>query len=79
MKGASGTAAAFILFNSLSGLLGNITSVSLIPNTIFLYAFAVIGGVLIGTHLGIKILNEHYMKNTLGIVLIVAGFKFIVT
>jgi uncharacterized membrane protein YfcA len=77
VKGASGTAAAFILFNSISGLLGNISSVSLIPNTIFLYAFAVIVGVLIGTQLGIKILNEHYMKRALGIVLVVAGFKFI--
>ena len=79
VKGASGTAAAFILFNSISGLLGNITSVNLISNTIFLYAFAVIGGVLIGTQLGIKILNEHHMKNILGVVLIVAGFKFIIT
>jgi len=79
VKGASGTAAAFILFNSISGLLGNITSVSQIPNTIFLYSFAVVGGVLIGTQLGIKILNEHHMKNVLGVVLIVAGFKFIIT
>ena len=79
VKGASGTAAAFILFNSISGLLGNITSVSLIPNTIFLYVFAVIGGVLIGTQLGIRILNEHRMQKILGVVLIVAGFKFIIT
>ena len=79
VKGASGTAAAFILFNSISGLLGNITSVNQIPNTIFLYSFAVVGGVLIGTQLGIKILNEHHMKNVLGVVLIVAGFKFIIT
>jgi uncharacterized membrane protein YfcA len=79
VKGSSGTAAVFILFNSISGLLGNITSISLIPNTIFLYSFSAFGGVLIGTQLGIKILNEHYMKNALGIVLIVAGFKFIIT
>ena len=79
VKGASGTAAAFILFNSISGLLGNITSVSLIPNTIFLYVFAVIVGVLIGTQLGIRILNEHRMQKILGVVLIVAGFKFIIT
>ena len=77
IKGASGTAAAFILFNSISGLLGNITSVSLIPNAIFLYAFAVLGGVIIGTQLGIRVLNENYMKKALGIVLVVAGFKFI--
>ena len=79
VKGSSGTAAIFILFNSISGLLGNITSISLIPNTIFLYSFSAFGGVLIGTQLGIKILNEHYMKNALGIVLVVAGFKFIIT
>ena len=79
VKGSSGTAAVFILFNSISGLLGNITSISLIPNTIFLYSFSAFGGVLIGTQLGIKILNEHYMKNALGIVLVVAGFKFIIT
>ena len=77
VKGAAGTSAAFILFNSISGLMGNISSVSLIPNTIFLYAFAVIVGVLIGTQLGIKVLNENYMKRALGIVLVVAGFKFI--
>ena len=79
VKGSSGTAAVFILFNSISGLLGNITSISLIPNTIFLYSFSAFGGVLIGTQLGIKIFNEHYMKNILGVVLIVAGFKFIIT
>ena len=79
VKGSSGTAAVFILFNSISGLLGNVSSVSLIPNTIFLYSFSAFGGVLIGTQLGIKIFNEHYMKNALGIVLIVAGFKFIIT
>ena len=79
VKGASGTAAAFILFNSVAGLLGNITSVHLIPDTIFLYAFAVLVGVLIGTQLGIKIFNESFMKKTLGLVLLIAGLKFIVS
>ena len=79
VKGASGTAAAFILFNSVAGLLGNITSVHLIPDTIFLYAFAVLVGVFIGTQLGIKIFNESFMKKTLGLVLLIAGLKFIVS
>ena len=79
IKGASGTAAAFILFNSISGLLGNITSVIYITNIIFLYAFAVFGGVLIGTQLGIKILDENLVKKALGLVLLVAGLKFILT
>ena len=77
IKGASGTAAAFILFNSISGLLGNVASINLIPNTIFLYGFSVLFGVLIGTQLGIKILDENNVKKALGIVLIVAGLKFI--
>jgi len=79
VKGASGTAAAFILFNSVAGLLGNITSIHLIPDTIFLYAFAVLVGVFIGTQLGIKIFNESFMKKTLGLVLLIAGLKFIVS
>ncbi len=77
IKGASGTAAAFILFNSISGLLGNITSINFIPNTIFLFSFSVLCGVIIGTQLGIKILNENNVKKALGIVLIIAGVKFI--
>ncbi len=77
IKGASGTAAAFIFFNSVSGLIGNIASVNLIPNTIFLFLFAVLFGVIIGTQLGIKILNENNVKKALGLVLIVAGLKFI--
>jgi len=79
VKGASGTAAAFILFNSISGLLGNFVSVNLIPNTIFLYSFAVFAGVLIGTNLGIRVLSEHGVKKALGLVIILAGFKFILT
>ena len=79
VKSASGTAAAFILFNSISGLLGNFVSVSLIPNTIFLYSIAVFLGVLLGTTLGIKVLSEHSVKRTLGLVIILAGFKFLLT
>ena len=79
IKGASGTAAAFILFNSISGLLGNITSINFIPNTIFLFSFSVLWGVIIGTQLGIKILNENNVKKALGVVLIIAGLKFILT
>ena len=63
----------------MAGLLGNITSIHLIPDTIFLYAFAVLLGVLIGTQLGIKIFNESFMKKALGLVLVIAGFKFIVS
>ena len=79
IKGASGTAAVFILFNSISGLSGNISSVHSVPDEIFIYIFAVLMGTLIGTHLGIKKLNQLAVKKTLGIVIIVAGLKFIFT
>ena len=79
IKGASGTAAAFILFNFISGLLGNLVSVSLIPNTIFLFSFAVFAGVLLGTTIGIKILSDYGVKKVLGVVIILAGFKFILS
>ena len=79
VKGASGTAAVFILFNSIAGLLGNISSVHSVPFEIFIYIFAVLIGTLIGTHLGIKKLNQSAVKKTLGVVIIIAGLKFIFT
>ena len=79
IKGASGTAAVFILFNSISGLLGNISSVHSVPDEIFIYIFAVLMGTLLGTHLGIKKLNQLAVKKTLGVVIIIAGLKFIFT
>jgi len=79
VKGASGTAALFILFNSIAGLLGNYSLVKLLPQEIYLYSVAVIFGVLIGTQLGIKYLMEEGVKKSLGVVLIIAGIKFILT
>jgi|TARA_B110000971_G_scaffold185666_1_gene193993 uncharacterized membrane protein YfcA len=79
VKGASGTAALFILFNSIAGLLGNLSLVKILPPEIYLYSLAVILGVLIGTQLGIKYLMEEGVKKSLGVVLIIAGIKFIFT
>jgi hypothetical protein len=79
IKGASGTAAVFIFFNSVSGLMGNITSVNSVPEEIYIYIFAVLVGTLIGTHLGIKRFNHLAVKKALGVVIIIAGLKFIIT
>jgi len=77
VKGASGTAAIFILFNSISGLLGNVSSVHSLPEEIFIYIGVVIIGTLIGTYLGINRLNHASVRKTLGVVIIIAGLKFI--
>ncbi|MBT4759392.1 MAG: sulfite exporter TauE/SafE family protein [Nitrosomonadales bacterium] len=79
IKGASGTAAVFIFFNSVSGLMGNITSVNSVPEEIYIYIFSVLVGTLIGTHLGIKRFNHLAVKKALGVVIIIAGLKFIIT
>ena len=67
-----GTAAAFIFFNSISGLSGNLSSMQSLPPTVFLFSGAVLIGVLIGTQLGLKHLNVSGIQKALGAVLIIA-------
>lgn len=72
---AGGLSAAFILVNSISGLLGNYSSVQNLPqNLLFLLIAVAIGG-FIGSGLGIKKLGHPTLKKILGIVLIIASFK----
>ena len=79
IREASGTASIFILCNSLAGLAGNFSTIGHLPPSIFLYSIAVFLGVLIGTHLGIKQLNPDGLRKVLGVVLIIAALKFILT
>ncbi len=73
---ASGVAAVFILFNSVSGLLGNFSSVRSLPPLLPLYAGAVMIGGVIGTTLGIRLATPVILR-CLGVVLVVAGAKLI--
>jgi len=77
VKGASGTAALFILTNSVFGLLGHISSVSNLPDVLWIYAVAVIIGALVGTRLGIKQFSNEGVRRALGLVLIIASIKLI--
>ena len=74
-KGASGTVAIFIFFNSLFGLMGNITSLSSIPPTLPLYCGAALFGGIIGSRIGIHYFQHTAIKRTLGLVLLIAGLK----
>jgi hypothetical protein len=76
VKQASGTVAAFIFVNSVSGLLGNYKSTSSLPDSLPLFLAAVIIGALIGTQLGISRFSTVGVKRALGAVLIIAGLKF---
>lgn len=75
VKKISGTAAVFILCNSISGLLGHLSSVQEVPTETFVYAIAVLLGAVIGTQFGIHRLSNSAVKRTLGIVLVIAGTK----
>ncbi len=73
----SGIAAAFILFNSASGLLGNLASVKSLPSELPVLFVAVFAGALIGSWLGVSRLPRHRLLQALGVVLVVAGLKLI--
>ena len=76
-KGASGTVAIFIFFNSLFGLMGNITSLAAIPPTLPLYGGAALFGGIIGARIGVHYFQHIAIKRTLGIVLFIASLKLI--
>ncbi len=74
---AGGLSSAFILFNSISGLLGQITTVKSLPdNLIFALIVVAVGG-FIGSGLGTKKLGNPGLKILLAMVLVIAGVKLI--
>lgn len=75
VRSASGTAAVFIFANSVSGLLGNVSSVRDLPPQLPLYIVAVMVGAFIGTRLGISVLSTTGIKRAVGAVLVIAGLK----
>lgn len=74
---ASGTASVFILANSTSGLLGNVSSIASLPPQLPLYVVAVLIGAVIGTRLGIRSLSIRGVKRAVGLVLVIAGLKLV--
>lgn len=75
-KPASGVAAVFILCNSVSGLLGNVSQVEALPPALPLYAGAVLIGALVGTTFGIRLPARVILK-ALGVVLLIASAKLV--
>ncbi len=76
-KSAAAISAPFILLNSVSGLLGNVSSTQALPPFLLpMMAFAGLGG-LIGSYLGSRKLATQSIKRFLAAVLFVAGGKLI--
>lgn len=75
----SGIAASFILVNSISGLLGNLSSINALPSALSVWAAAALFGGLLGTHLGTRTLTIPGIRIMLALVLVIAGGKMLLT
>jgi uncharacterized membrane protein YfcA len=74
---AAGISAAFILANSIAGLLGNIASIGSLPAALPIWLIAVAIGGSIGAELGARRLGTPALRRALALVLVVAGLKLI--
>ncbi len=78
-KVISGVAAAFILVNSISGLLGVLIKSPLLPSGLFYWALAAIAGGMIGAEWGSRRLANPTIRKILALVLLSAGAKMMIT
>jgi uncharacterized membrane protein YfcA len=74
---AAGISAAFILANSISGLLGNVAAVASLPSALPIWLLAVAAGGLVGAEAGARRLGTVGLRRALALVLVVAGLKLI--
>ena len=73
----AGVSAAFILVNSIAGLLGNLTNLHALPPALPYFALAAVAGGIIGSEFGSRRLASVTIRRLLAVVLIVAGVKMI--
>jgi uncharacterized membrane protein YfcA len=76
-KVISGVAAAFILVNSISGLIGVMTKSPILPTGLVYWALAAVIGGLIGAEYGSKKLANPTIRKLLALVLVLAGGKML--
>ena len=79
MKQSAGVSAAFILVNSIAGLLGYLTKFPTLPSSLWLWAIAAAGGGWIGAAYGSKRIGSKILQRLLAVVLVTAGLKLILT
>ena len=73
----AGVSAAFILVNSIAGLLGNLTNLQMLPPALPYFALAAVIGGLVGSEFGTRRLANVTIRRLLAVVLVVAGVKMI--
>jgi uncharacterized membrane protein YfcA len=78
VRDSAAPTAAFILVNSISGLLGLLTRHPALPDAAPYWVGAVIVGGLIGASLGARRLGNNGLRRALAAVLVIAGIKMVV-
>jgi uncharacterized membrane protein YfcA len=78
-KNAAAVSALFILVNSTSGLLGNLSSTKRFPVFAIALAVAAIVGGTAGSYYGSRRFDHTVIKRLLAVVLLIAGVKLILT
>ncbi len=76
-RATSGVAAAFILVNSIAGLLGHLSSISNLPASLPVWGVAVVIGGWIGAEYGSRRLAPPVLRQLLSAVLVIAGLKML--
>ena len=77
MRGSAAMAAAFVLVNSIAGLLGYLSTESDWPAGIPMLVLVALSGAVIGSWLGVKRLAPAMLQRLLAIVLLIAGLKML--
>ena len=78
-KRAAAVSALFVLLNSVSGLAGNISATKALPTFLLHLLIAAALGGMVGAYFGSRRIEPHAIKKLLAIVLLIAGFKLILT
>lgn len=71
--------AVFILVNSIAGLSGGLSSLAMLPPTIWLWGLAAAIGGYIGAEYGSRKLASVALKRLLVLVLVIASLKMMLT
>jgi uncharacterized protein len=74
---ASGITAPFILLNSIAGLAGNYLTLQALPPELPWYMGSALLGAVLGTQVGIGWASSAFLQRLLGVVLVIAGLKFL--
>jgi hypothetical protein len=79
MRTTAAVSAAFILINSIAGLAGLFSAGVTLPRGLSWMMLAAVGGAIVGSELAVRRLAPVRLRQLLGVVLVIAAVKMVVT